>query len=248
MSWQAASSQQERPGCRGWRSVLLRAVPLSRREPDHHCRRRQHGHLGPGRGAAGVGPPGRDGAAAARGARAGQPQGSTSCPGKGEVPSWASLPRSRDLSFPASACRDPPALHTRARDTWHLPCPLLQGLPVVLDAGGADTPLGAELLSQISVFSPNETELARITGLPTEGEEQVRGASRKAPPGPSGTHPRSPAVRPLSVTVLKGLPPKRLPCSLCSCCCWIPPPPSAHCVCTTQRVDSSSSCCCCCFF
>jgi ribokinase len=47
------------------------------------------------------------------------------------------------------------------------------GVPVILDAGGDETPLGDELLSCVSILSPNETELARLTALPTAGEEQV---------------------------------------------------------------------------
>ena len=38
------------------------------------------------------------------------------------------------------------------------------GVPVVLDAGGADGEVGADLLALVSVLSPNETELARMTG------------------------------------------------------------------------------------
>ena len=52
-----------------------------------------------------------------------------------------------------------------------------QGVPVVLDAGGVDAPLSSDLLAQLTVFSPNETELARITGLPTESETEVVGAA-----------------------------------------------------------------------
>ena len=35
---------------------------------------------------------------------------------------------------------------------------------VVLDCGGADRPISEELLSRIDYVSPNETELARLTG------------------------------------------------------------------------------------
>jgi ribokinase len=38
------------------------------------------------------------------------------------------------------------------------------GVPVVLDCGGSDAPLPDELLRHIAVLSPNETELARLTG------------------------------------------------------------------------------------
>lgn len=49
---------------------------------------------------------------------------------------------------------------------------------VVLDAGGADGPLSPELLAAVDVLSPNETELARITGLPTDTDGQVVAASK----------------------------------------------------------------------
>ena len=47
------------------------------------------------------------------------------------------------------------------------------GLPVVLDAGGVDAPLAPELLAATTCLSPNETELARLTGLPTGSDAQV---------------------------------------------------------------------------
>lgn len=49
---------------------------------------------------------------------------------------------------------------------------------VILDAGGADGPLSAELLAAVDVLSPNETELARITGLPTDSDDQAVAASK----------------------------------------------------------------------
>lgn len=51
-------------------------------------------------------------------------------------------------------------------------------VPVVLDAGGADAPLPDDLLPLIAVLSPNETELARLTGRPTGSEDQVLSAAR----------------------------------------------------------------------
>ncbi|PNH07921.1 Ribokinase [Tetrabaena socialis] len=51
------------------------------------------------------------------------------------------------------------------------------GVPVFLDAGGVEGPIAPALLACLDVLSPNETELARLTGLPTEGEEQVRAAA-----------------------------------------------------------------------
>ena len=53
------------------------------------------------------------------------------------------------------------------------------GVPVVLDAGGSDDgPLPAALLSCLAVCSPNETELSRLTGMPTEDGDQVIAAAR----------------------------------------------------------------------
>lgn len=52
-----------------------------------------------------------------------------------------------------------------------------RGIPVVLDAGGAEGPLPDDLLARITVLSPNETELERLTGLPTETEAQILAAA-----------------------------------------------------------------------
>ena len=53
------------------------------------------------------------------------------------------------------------------------------GVPVVLDAGGSDDgPLPATLLACLAVCSPNETELARLTGMPTADDAQVIAAAR----------------------------------------------------------------------
>lgn len=51
------------------------------------------------------------------------------------------------------------------------------GVPVILDAGGADGPLGHDLLTNLTLLSPNETELARLTGLPTANDAQVKAAA-----------------------------------------------------------------------
>lgn len=53
------------------------------------------------------------------------------------------------------------------------------GVPVVLDCGGDDAPLPAAILPLIDVLSPNETELARLTGAPTGDEAQVLAAARE---------------------------------------------------------------------
>lgn len=47
------------------------------------------------------------------------------------------------------------------------------GVPVILDAGGVETPVPKELLNFVDFFSPNETELARMTGMPTGTFEQI---------------------------------------------------------------------------
>jgi ribokinase len=47
-----------------------------------------------------------------------------------------------------------------------------------VSVGGDDTPLPAELLALIDVVSPNESELARLTGLPTGDDTQVLVAAR----------------------------------------------------------------------
>lgn len=52
------------------------------------------------------------------------------------------------------------------------------GVPVFLDAGGADAPLLPRLLAAVTVLSPNETELSRLTGLPTDSPEAVEAAAR----------------------------------------------------------------------
>ncbi len=51
-------------------------------------------------------------------------------------------------------------------------------VPVVLDAGGADAPLDPAWLAQVAVLSPNETELARLTGLDTSTDAAVQRAAR----------------------------------------------------------------------
>lgn len=53
------------------------------------------------------------------------------------------------------------------------------GVPVILDAGGVDSPIPAELLKYLDILSPNESELARLTGMPTESFEQISQAAMK---------------------------------------------------------------------
>ena len=54
------------------------------------------------------------------------------------------------------------------------------GVPVVLDAGGADAPLSEALLARVSLLSPNETELARLVGggAPAGDAQQAEAAAR----------------------------------------------------------------------
>lgn len=53
------------------------------------------------------------------------------------------------------------------------------GVTVVLDCGGADADVDPELLKHLTIISPNESELANLTGMPTENKEQVEAAARK---------------------------------------------------------------------
>jgi len=41
------------------------------------------------------------------------------------------------------------------------------------DVGGEDRPFDAELLPLLDFLSPNENELQRLTGMPTDTQEQV---------------------------------------------------------------------------
>ena len=38
------------------------------------------------------------------------------------------------------------------------------GVPVLLDCGGVEGPIAPELMQSVTTLSPNETELARLTG------------------------------------------------------------------------------------
>ncbi|KAJ4829295.1 hypothetical protein Tsubulata_000992 [Turnera subulata] len=53
------------------------------------------------------------------------------------------------------------------------------GVPVILDAGGMDTPLPQELLEAVDFFSPNESELGRVTAMSTDSFEQIGQAVKK---------------------------------------------------------------------
>ncbi len=52
------------------------------------------------------------------------------------------------------------------------------GVPVYLDAGGVEGGISERLLAALTVLSPNETELARLTGLPTQTLAECEAAAR----------------------------------------------------------------------
>lgn len=52
-------------------------------------------------------------------------------------------------------------------------------VPVILDVGGADTPIPEDLLQCVTVLSPNETELARLTGGTVDTLEDAVKAARQ---------------------------------------------------------------------
>ncbi|KAH1105600.1 hypothetical protein J1N35_009368 [Gossypium stocksii] len=53
------------------------------------------------------------------------------------------------------------------------------GVTVIMDAGGMDAPMPQELLKFVDIFSPNESELGRLTGMPTDNFEQISQAAAK---------------------------------------------------------------------
>lgn len=52
------------------------------------------------------------------------------------------------------------------------------GVAVVQDVGGEDRPFSDKLLKNLTYICPNETELERLTGMPTATEEQVVAAAK----------------------------------------------------------------------
>jgi sugar/nucleoside kinase (ribokinase family) len=52
------------------------------------------------------------------------------------------------------------------------------GVPVLLDAGGEDSPLGPPLIGLVDYVAPNELELLRLTGLPTGTRSEALAAAR----------------------------------------------------------------------
>lgn len=52
------------------------------------------------------------------------------------------------------------------------------GVDVILDAGGAEGPMSAELLSCLSILSPNETELSRMTEMAITSPADVLAACK----------------------------------------------------------------------
>lgn len=52
------------------------------------------------------------------------------------------------------------------------------GVPVLLDIGGAERPLSDAMLALVDYVCPNESELERLTGMPTSGRAEVLAAAR----------------------------------------------------------------------
>jgi ribokinase len=52
-------------------------------------------------------------------------------------------------------------------------------VPVIMDVGGAEGPIPEELLECVTVLSPNESELGRLTGMPTDSVEGILQAAAK---------------------------------------------------------------------
>jgi len=52
------------------------------------------------------------------------------------------------------------------------------GVPVVQDVGGEERPFSDDLLRRLTYICPNETELERLTGMPTGTEQQIVAAAR----------------------------------------------------------------------
>lgn len=50
------------------------------------------------------------------------------------------------------------------------------GVPVVYDVGGKDEPIDSSICPLLYIVWPNETELANITGMPTDTEDQIAAA------------------------------------------------------------------------
>ncbi|XP_068665277.1 ribokinase [Aristolochia californica] len=53
------------------------------------------------------------------------------------------------------------------------------GVPVIMDAGGMEGDIPGELLMFVDILSPNESELSRLTGMPTATIEQINQATEK---------------------------------------------------------------------
>jgi ribokinase len=52
------------------------------------------------------------------------------------------------------------------------------GVPVVMDAGGEDAAMAPALCGLLTFLCPNETELARLVGMPTATQAEVLAAAR----------------------------------------------------------------------
>ena len=51
-------------------------------------------------------------------------------------------------------------------------------MPVILDVGGRDAPLSTSILPRLTILSPNETELVRISGKIVSNELEAEMAAR----------------------------------------------------------------------
>lgn len=52
------------------------------------------------------------------------------------------------------------------------------GVPVIMDVGGADTDMNPALFPYLNILCPNETELSRVVGMPTETDEEIVAAAK----------------------------------------------------------------------
>lgn len=68
--------------------------------------------------------------------------------------------------------------HSLSLSLFLLLCVSLHSIPLFLDLGGEDTPVSPELLRDCTFLTANETELARLTNMPTDTNQQVEQAIR----------------------------------------------------------------------
>ncbi|KAK9145039.1 hypothetical protein Sjap_004942 [Stephania japonica] len=81
-----------------------------------------------------------------------------------------------DVSLRLTGKRIPRWINRLAKSTSNCCCKQAArsaGVPVILDAGGMDGLIPVDLLTNVDIFSPNETELECLTRMPTESFEQI---------------------------------------------------------------------------